>query len=388
MLLLKSLFFVCILFISDFSWGQEKGLVDYFKVIGFKPRDNNNSGIQDYNTNLIKNNQCFNNLAAEFYFHLKSRERMISHPKLKSQIDVPSVADKTDSPGWLWDLAMKYANSDSNLAMQLIGVCGHDDRSQLATEMTLSRSSPNAKSSTQVKCPEWSQMFVPGSLGAETMLPEEFLNRLAQIQAPKLGAAYLPAKYYHTIGAAYTSCYLYRAGISDFTINKIVRTSINAYRASRICRELSDRYTLTNEPFEEIWARAQTKDVCVDKKSFACDIKKQLNAFAHIDKKILEQKSRRALVRERARHYFSQSLILERCVGPQVTTMVREYFSENGTGGSKNPCPKDLNSVECKEVRDVMATWAMDFEWSEKQHLQGMAFAKKIALCLKKAKIL
>jgi hypothetical protein len=50
---------------------------------------------------------------------------------------------------------------------------------------------------------------------------------------------------------------------------------------------------------------------------------------------------------------------------------------EYGKEGSENPCPQQWSSQRCSAARTVMATYAVDFEWSEAQQLAGYQFAKK-----------
>jgi hypothetical protein len=66
---------------------------------------------------------------------LAERAGDANHPELK--------------PGWLWDLAMKHAQGDPNLASSMIALCGHDDTAQ--EEVTVSIDAETAANDLAVR---------------------------------------------------------------------------------------------------------------------------------------------------------------------------------------------------------------------------------------------
>jgi hypothetical protein len=65
------------------------------------------------------------------------------------------------------------------------------------------------------------------------------------------------------------------------------------------------------------------------------------------------------------------------CSGSQFTKSVYNFISENATGTNKNPCPNTWSHERCTNARQILGTYAMDFNWSEAQQLAGLDFATK-----------
>lgn len=266
---------------------QRQGLEDYLEILGTKANGNQNDGIRNYNRALLDKNPCIQNLAAEFYASLNQDEvnGIVSGSLQVGKLGSVSIAQKSTDiglkPGWLWDKALKYAGGDKLLAMDLIGICGHDDVSQLPGRMKLDAAgseqfknptpevlqlirkqilavmtkSAEAKDlplvqfqkaadtyletfkvSNGVSCPNtMSPMFYAQALGADADIPQNLKDRIVRIQAPTKGASVIPAKAYHIMGEAYASCHLVSREVPDFISQKVVMGSINAYRSSRVC---------------------------------------------------------------------------------------------------------------------------------------------------------
>lgn len=320
---------------SEFSklpnWLQGK-LKEYLVMVGIESyvargdhdiidAGGSNTGIIAYNKNLLEQNSCFRDLVSAFYLDIAKQETkyLSDETSFSSYIgtnDLLSNTVNTGVPsGWVWDKALKIANGDPNLAMSLVGVCGHDNMSQIEEEETEDHCSSNGgeetkcetkiisegqklirdpkdqatlkkykelqlkkifelwnpKSDEQKKykeellnekdlhyneCPSvYSAFYRQGSLGKETLLPESIVKDISNIQAPTAGGSALSAKYYHTIGAAIMTCSLVREGVPGFVIKKIQLTLINTYRMARLCDLQSE-----NQYFEE-----KTRDTNLDK---------------------------------------------------------------------------------------------------------------------------
>ncbi len=243
-------------------------------------------------------------------------------------------------------------------------------------------------------CPGYDRMFVPGSLGAQTDIPPALKQKIAQIQAPSKGAKVLPAKYYHTIAATMSSCFLIRAGIPKFLVNQITMGAINAYRAGRLCQTISGGGDVLLSKPKETWQKMIAElranpSVCPgsdwnSNQPGQCLVKTVLKSELIFDKdittEILHRKLDNRIAMSKAKQMFRDSPAYKdssECSPVQLTTAVREYFEKHGTGGKRNPCEPSESPEECAKIRDIMATWAVDFEWSEAQHQAGVEFAAK-----------
>ncbi|NQZ19325.1 MAG: hypothetical protein HRT44_08730 [Bdellovibrionales bacterium] len=216
---------------------------------------------------------------------ISSGKPMLSH-NLENNTENSPV-----SSGWLWTKALQFSQNDPNLAMSLIGLCGHDDTGQLPMKLETCSGEPCMsfegipfanekqkatylpmldelqslyetvltkdgshlqdgltdffdmfKRSNGVVCPmAGSTMYLEGALGKETMIPEALRKQIESIQAPTMGATALPSKYYHTLGAAYATCSLARGGVPGFMVRKIQSVGINSYRMIRLCQKITHR---------------------------------------------------------------------------------------------------------------------------------------------------
>lgn len=282
------------------------GLSSYNSHNGITDAGGSNAGIVAYNTKLLAENTCFSSLVESFYLDLAKLDlkAMGDRSSFANVNDINSLAETTINTGVsesvIWDFAIKKAGGDPNLAMSLIGVCGHDNTEQLEGDsytstctmggqcveskvkgqkaindedklneffkynrMTVERAmalwKPTTVSQKKYKeeslkyfasasiednetgCPNNSSiMYLQGSLGEETLLSKDLVNEIAKIQAPNKGASVLPGKYYHTIGAAVMTCSLVREGVPSFAIRRIQSTLINTYRMTRLCEQISD----------------------------------------------------------------------------------------------------------------------------------------------------
>lgn len=125
-----------------FPAAPNEGIKEYINIIGVTPDADSNIGIADYNRNYLSQNPCFRDLAAEFYASIwaDDLQRAASESSAASFKELATIKphvtlDKTSEdvgqkPGWLWQRALKYSHGDKLLAVQLIGVCGHDDANQ------------------------------------------------------------------------------------------------------------------------------------------------------------------------------------------------------------------------------------------------------------------
>ncbi|MBI4425423.1 MAG: hypothetical protein HY554_16960 [Elusimicrobia bacterium] len=218
----------------------------------------------------------------------------------------PSLADKSWEgryerlpPGWAWRTALQVAENDPNLAMRLIGFCGHDDvlqsklryrrtpeearlaleKERLAIqqlsraakarvaeleasgppfdaaaseELSLERSTIESLAwklaGTNIEdfleteediCPgSGSAFYAPGSLDEQADVDARTKTEVGDAQAPGKGAAALPAKHYHVLGGAAMACELIRKGSPPWLAVRLQSAFAWGYRALR-----TDRYS-------------------------------------------------------------------------------------------------------------------------------------------------
>jgi hypothetical protein len=193
-------------------------------------------------------------------------------------------------PGWLWGLAMKHSGGNSSIAMDLIGMCGHDDTAQSnfaykdssdeamleisdrikilkerkqILEKQIKQSAKDSKIDTrefigltrdfsrltsQIKkleketflkrempCPPGGSAFYsPGGLGAEADISDDLKQKIKKIQNPK-GAVRIPAKHYHVYGSAFMACKLINDGMGPDKAVLIQKQAARMYRGIRMC---------------------------------------------------------------------------------------------------------------------------------------------------------
>ncbi len=442
---------------------QRQGIQDYLAVIGLESDEGQNVGFKNFNEELLYENPCINELAGNFYADLLANDLEVNLKSLMNptKLGKPSLKDTTKEtglkPGWLWEKALSYSKGDKLLAMQLVGICGHDDLNQLDEDFRMKFSGgqkgknlfysdvdiknkiaeiwkglPAEKRSALEKkggsdaifnklkksvgfeegitCPApVGAMYYAKSLGEQYDIPEVLKDRIAKIQAPSKGAEFLPGKYYHLMGAAYSSCFLVRRNVPDFVSEKIVKGAINVYRSSRMCNSLTGLENphfsgkSTSQIFEDLLKVRKSFESCFDKatskgtgaSSYSYWIKKTKSPPSHcyaadllnltvlmdedITNEILQKKISRKVAEHdavrmfRASKFYSSS---NQCQGTQLGTDVKEFLEENSFTKTGDECGMGLDKQRCEGVRKLLETYLVDFEWSEAQHLAGLKFAK------------
>ena len=116
--------------------------LEYARMVGLEKYESvsnigsQNEGLVAFNWDLIQKNKCFKELVANFYTRVARYGAFYSRnltPRTNYLFNNLSTSTSNTSAkeGWLWDLALQYSGNDPNLAMTLIGICGHDDTAQL-----------------------------------------------------------------------------------------------------------------------------------------------------------------------------------------------------------------------------------------------------------------
>lgn len=367
----------------------------------------------------------------------KPESRLYNVFKLDEFVGSPDF--KRVSPGWFWKQALVIANGDTTLAAQLVGICTHDDwggayaddvedvndqnlnrRKIRALEKIASddpkilyRSNPenspqqslNKKMDDLQKRTKGASILrtifscdaqtsngyrlylLPGSIGEQFDIESSLKEKIAKLQSPSLGQKGVRSKYYHVYGAFQSACILVRGGYPDFMVKQIAQRVARAYRANGICPDinsyskmfsvLKEKNLLDRDKIIKILSSEETR------KNF-------LRLFP--DSKVLEFNS----IKDNAKFagiilsysYAGQvlknglNLDLINCdkfqilgrVGPLIQAMSNSgdpYSSWCNSAGVKD-------KRNCHEAMKVIKTWAVDFEWTERQHELGAVAATEM----------
>jgi hypothetical protein len=235
---------------------------------GVKIDSQKNGAIDVFDINLLKSKPCFSTLTGYFYQEINYLDIIDRMASPLSKEDMPmrlideSAASIGQRPGWLWQKALEVSKGNPNLAMRLIGMCGHDDGHHenvffdtvlnpvlvrnLELEIRKNWSHLTVKypgvnlegilkgSKTFLgtnSCTSYSTMLIPKSLGQKYDIDE---NLKEEIKHSQNQGSLVPAKYYHVIGGAYASCELIKAGVPSIIAKRIHLSASGAYRSSTI----------------------------------------------------------------------------------------------------------------------------------------------------------
>jgi hypothetical protein len=294
------------LFVKAIPDGRiKRGLTRYFEVIGLDAYGTMDLGKANFGLNRYIGRKtsaypCFGKLADLF-----AREQLNQDHDLEEKYSWNdsrrvlgrrmTLADQAGSTfkelpaGWLWRKALRFSAQDPNLAVNLIGVCGHDDTAQgpypfldetaegkLARDETLkalrdqleeakrdlhsgseeerlevSRHVEELEERIQEKnrasgiekvisCPdEMSTLYIPGSLGAAWDLSPALKAKIVSLQNRTEGAYALPAKHYHVYGAAFATCQMIQEGMPSGLAIRVQLEAARFYRGIRLCRDVN-----------------------------------------------------------------------------------------------------------------------------------------------------
>ncbi len=428
---------------------NRQGVREYLTAAGvFNP--DSNRGLAVHLHGQLEKNTCFNELAGMFYADINILDVLTQgngfsfDNALEDEPHISYNLDKVKLPvkkGWLWKLAMKYSRGDPNIAMELIGTCGHDDTRQLhtgflqfkgvkATSLSFQEqvvrkyrpSFPNSavtlrsgsatlgtESKILTQCPgRDSLIFTPGSLGAGVDIDEQTKNQVASIQSPDLGAVAQPAKYYHTIASAYMSCLLARRGVPNFVTRLIQRKVILNYRSSKLCQNIGRILKHHEGALKQFGEQKKYKSF----ESYLSDQAKKIAKFNHQERSSfckLGNGAQKPICSFLWR--FTWPGVQKRLKGSSltindlITRILGEadaavLFSKSGDynpnkctstkflptigdwmrlygNPNRRPCP-DLSRRRCLAAKQVMRTWHADFTLSKAQHGVGSQFANRV----------
>lgn len=412
-------FLILATFITLSSAGYIDGYSTYLRQLGLTEIDSmstNNSGLNSYNQHLVEKNVCFGKLVQNFYEQITIKDSLAAQhfPERKDDLFnnmLTTTETENVESGWLWTEALKMSQGNSNLAMMLIGACGHDDVMSVIPNQnsnwkyhcevykalgpkisgyTPSLYRPGSCSPDEIElmgynktiCPvKASRMYLPGSLSKETLLDTDLVQQIIHIQAPHKGGSHLPSKYYHTLGAAYLTCQLKMAGVTKTMARATQLKVIRAYRHRRLCKE--EVYSKNNEEAQYTSSYITVHNLSIQKFTELL-LKGALNGKSG-------QKAQREWTRDLKVYRSSSDLsvaIANKLASYDASTMLKTFVytnslclvsSENQTQKIKNIIdyyhPEWLSEERQQAAKKLLNTWWIDIVWSQRQHELGVDFA-------------
>ena len=276
-----------------------------------------NAGFVAYYKEILAKNPCFTQTAQDFWKEISEENKDADSkvPKALFSLTTPGLMERAGEgrfaahkPGWLWERAMKATGGNPNIAMGLIGMCGHDYdlqdlsitlspekskaqyekmkkkheesiaelRSKLATlesaslewkmldrqikntQRTLDNLQERIEAKTPMiakfaECPSGrSVVFANQSLDSSIDLPNELKSAIAKVQRPNGTAATLPSKTYHYMAGANIGCLLAKCGVSPETAGQLAGKAAEMYRALRLCPHIKTQLMSRDEITKEL----------------------------------------------------------------------------------------------------------------------------------------
>lgn len=277
---------------------------------------------------------------------------------------------------------------------QLMGpysMVGGENPSQLRYERrnllrNLGKVSPAAYAvKAESVCPGGNSAFYsPGSLGAETLLPKGVQERVAAAQAPKDGPHSLPAKYYHTIGAAATACELVRKGAPAWFTKMVQKNAAWAYRALRL-DERARISLMAREAYKQEFKAVSASGGADKALSFEKFVEQKYAQAAPGDS-LPGEETPAALKRKRVElSYVDAFTLMEaRGYGGYKVFGTRIPFSDTRLPGVKEvkalfwgAVPREWSRERAEAAEKRLKTFLVDSEWTVAQHRLGAEFAAK-----------
>lgn len=296
----------------------KQGLKEYQKIVNPKAYNGgssvgqSNNGIVFYYEDRFRRNQCFRKAAIDFYKDVQITLK--NNPDCKFGCGRPLINYNagTDlktylAEGWLIRLAMKHANENPGIALELIGMCGHDDVAQgvfsyldtseagrqelmgniervktqkrnaeealkrnlsklvpdsiavqtnLLTHLFLTRHidelSQRQGIFREINCPNnQTDFYLPGSISKAADISPALKEKIKAIQGE------VPAKHYHVYGSALLGCKMAQKGMTPEQAVTVQKQAARFYRGLRMCT--SSKHQLRKR--EEIEKSFQIRDI-------------------------------------------------------------------------------------------------------------------------------
>lgn len=411
-----------------------------------------NRKLVEKSQSAVTEDPCFFLRAYDFYKSINDRDEaelnrltsqksnLIASTPLKMR---PSLArpnkdwDEGFSEGWVWKEALEKTEGNPNLAMKMIGLCGHDDtarsfsldKKKIFLDDTGKPSVPSDLESEKLllgiksffgeygenffPCPARASLFyLPKSLGAEADIDETLKNEIARVQAPNLGAASLPAKYYHIYGAARIACEMKERGLGDDEIEYVTSKMPGIYRRMKICSKLKSLSSFDDSlGAKDILVGRAVKSVdvrvAIKAKLEKCFPKEAPNVANLNPSKVDSCSSFRFIMTSMGFGNLVHNILKVDIDVDKVTNSLASqieaarlyrhwHLGGQDVAGNQIPCtdirfggPEDLEKSEsancglgwtaknCNEAKRILNSWKLDIKWTESQHAIGAKFALK-----------
>lgn len=403
----------------------KRAVVDYTKIIAPELYTSgvgqDNRGLQKLVVSKFNENEAFQNDAVSFYQDVAKywAERLkgpsetlnednsyacrddgqgippfaISYQceKDKPRIQLTEAAgtgiNKNYEIGWVWDLALKNANGNPNRAMDLIGLCGHDNRFQGAKSFI----NKETGQKTYLNCPEGSSpFFVPQALGKDADISGDLKNKIQQIQNPK-GTSNIPAKYYHTMGEAFVSCQLIQKGHKPEDVIEVAKLAARVYRSIYLCQKTAPYLDIKN-------ALALPMDIS-DINGIEKFIEKKMTTCKPEEPPGIGKKPCDILKWHFGESFSKASALEKRQIVTEIMSLVDastlyqtwyipctdirllgpgDIANSKNLWSSKLIQPDGWSDERYERAKYILATWDIDFKWTVAQHEAGAKFAARV----------
>lgn len=191
-----------------------------------------NAGLTGFFKVEMQKTSCYAELSQKFY-----SDSTLRTVDLHSKFIGANSSQESEKS--IWDKALKLSKGDANLAVNLIGICGHDDScANFESERTFYSCSEGSEFANRWTCPDAGAYFYrPNGLPLQEndrKMLESLNGKLPEIynKPPEE----VPHKSYHVYGSAYLTCKLIQSGIQPDKAAEVERVTALMYRATRICR--------------------------------------------------------------------------------------------------------------------------------------------------------
>lgn len=326
-----------------------------------------NFGLVRYFLGRLMTDDLFFTHAKEFYEELKAfdtefifRNQLIGKkPSLK---DVAGAGDyQALQPGWLWNLALKHARQNRRVAMEILGICGHDD---VHYEPYKDRTGTQ---SFTCPLPGFTTFYVPRSLGLDVDIADDMKLRVAAVQAPTKGMSVLPSKTYHIISSAFFSCLMTSQGLSNAEIEATDSLIARAYRVVDMRnRVIADKFKSEDPIATERDLRQQCKA-----RSGICPDFSTGNGYD-------QEREDRFVAAKLAE--FDSYFLIDRWKMFKKAPIIGLPIDTDFSVGEKELHDVPLGWSAERFTRGVtrLKTYAIDIEWTQQQHSIGSKFGQKV----------
>lgn len=418
----------------------QQGLQRYYQILSPKDviDDNDiamqNSGISRYLETQFRNNSCFARQALLFYKDIRKNTRgsqKIQETELRHAR--PSLGDtagssRPDLPaGWLFNKALTYTQGNSNAALALIGLCGHDDKKQghfsnPSTEAILHQEGyarsdlfeiQTDEDFSETLCPaQTSDFYLARSLSEKADISETLKQKILNTQYPGKTKFQVAAKNYHVLGSAFMTCQMIEAGMPAFLAVKVETMAANLYRGIRLCQDievpaqlfwkLQNHQSIKNRPHHEKFEEAVVRlalekgrqGACTTKnitnKDPFCDILNRTGTL-HISKNSQSDKLTLAGINTYLEKVIASGLYSSWHINGEIAGVTLPCSRNQLTGPHPflkwlvsqkqwplNICGRGLSTETCSKALHTIKTWEVDFDWTISQHKAGAEFAASV----------